>query len=412
MLSLPKLSGLKLWCRADLGVQLAGSKLKTWKDQSGNGNDLVQATDAARPTFLVSSANMGNGSSLQLSGAQKLTCAGLAPSQPNTIVVLAKFGSLSGNPGLIDDGSTRQLGYVASAGPSWTMDDGATLTGGTADTATHMFAFVFNGASSKLYIDWADVANASGNAGSSGGTGGFVIGTQSTGFMTGEIAEVLAYNRALSASEINQLAAYFADGLVNNTRPTWHPPSTLAVDGNSIFFGDLASPASLGFANRLAGYFPGANFVNSAVEGFTTPQVITQSALFTDPEYSALRPNNVVIMGEVVNDYHSGSNVATCIANLTSYVTARHAAGWKVVLCTPTPSSFFVDADRLSIRTSILGGATGADVVCDLGNPATVMGNASALANTSLYVDDTHPTSYGHSLLLPPALAAVKAVWQ
>lgn len=413
--TLPVTSGLQLWCRADKGIVLAnGAKISQWSDQSGNSNHLVQATDSARPTFLPSSANMGNGASLQFSGAQKLTCAGLTPTQPNTIIVLAKFSALVGNPGVIDDASTRQLGYVASSGPSWTMDNGATLTGGTADTNTHVLCFVFNGAASALYVDWNDVANASGSAGAAGGSGGFILGTQSTGFMTGEIAEVIAYNRALTQNELGQLAAYFAIDLANGTRPCWQPPETLAVDGNSIFVGDFAAPTSLGFANRLQPYFPGCNFVNNAVEGFTTPQVITQSATFTDPQFSSLRRRNIVIMGEVINDYHTGgSNVATCLTHLTSYVTARHATGWEVVLCTPTPSNFFVDSDRLSIRSSMLAGVTGADVICDLGDPGTLMGNVAQITNPLYYKggDQTHPTTFGHSLLLPVALAAVRSLW-
>lgn len=39
------------WWRPGVGVTLNGSKVATWADQSGNGHDLSNGTDAARPTY-------------------------------------------------------------------------------------------------------------------------------------------------------------------------------------------------------------------------------------------------------------------------------------------------------------------------------------------------------------------------
>ena len=38
-------AGLQLWLRADAGVDTLNGTVSTWHDQSGNGNDVIQATD-------------------------------------------------------------------------------------------------------------------------------------------------------------------------------------------------------------------------------------------------------------------------------------------------------------------------------------------------------------------------------
>lgn len=53
----PVASGLKLWLKADVGVSTSGSNVTAWADQSGNGNNVAQATGAKQPTFNSSSAN-------------------------------------------------------------------------------------------------------------------------------------------------------------------------------------------------------------------------------------------------------------------------------------------------------------------------------------------------------------------
>src|SRR5947199_7465033 len=48
------LTGLKLWVRAESLVSLANNAaVSTWKDESGNGSDLVQATGSKRPVYVA-----------------------------------------------------------------------------------------------------------------------------------------------------------------------------------------------------------------------------------------------------------------------------------------------------------------------------------------------------------------------
>lgn len=404
----PALSGLTLWTRADLGITLSKSKALTWADQSGNGNHFTSLA-ATAPTFVISDANMSNGSSLQFAGAQKMNTAAITIAQPNTIVVVCRVTTLSGNPGVIDDSGSRQLGYLAG-GTAYAMDAGATLTGGATDTTKHTLVYVFNGASSKLYVDSTGAAVLSGNAGAGSGTGGFIIGTQSTGYMTGGIQEVIVYNRALLVAEINQILAYTA-----GVRATWTPPKSLTFNGNSIMYGSLASPVTLGFSYLSAAKFPSANVYHDAFAGYTTQQCDAQAADATtgsDLQYSALRANNVDVMLEGLNDYHANlSTPAQCITHLTTYVTNRKAAGAnKVVMCTLLPSIFMTEPDRATINTAILGGSTGADATANIGNTSTLMGTYSTTTNSTYYADQTHPTTTGHALLEPIVTSAIASV--
>lgn len=402
----PQISGLQFWNRADLGITLSGSKVSQANDLSGNGRHAT-ATGTLMPTWLKSSPTFGGGSSFQMNGGQKMATADFTVSQPCTIMVVAKLSSLSGNPGLIDDASTRQIGYVSSAGGQWAMDAGATLSGGTADTAAHTFFFIFNGASSALYIDSATTATLSGNAGSGSGTGGFAWGTQSTGYMTGEVSEIAIWNKALSATEMGALLPYTA------SRTSVTPNSSIVADGNSIMEGFDANPTSLGFAT-LSGKLLSPlniNFLNNGQAGFTTPQVDANSALVTDPQYNAYRPNNIVFMLEVVNDYNSGSSVAQCEANLVTYVDHRHAVGWTVGMCTVPPNYVMTEPDRASINTFIRSGGTGADFVIDLAADP-ILGLYANINNPLYYVDRLHFTTLGHSIPVPTVVSAIKQVWR
>lgn len=50
-----RVNGCSLWLRADRGVVLNGTTVSRWIDQSGNGNDAVQATAGNQPNFINTS---------------------------------------------------------------------------------------------------------------------------------------------------------------------------------------------------------------------------------------------------------------------------------------------------------------------------------------------------------------------
>lgn len=399
------ISGLSMWQRADLGITLNYSRVSKWADQSGYGNDLT-AIDPNQPTYTKSDAANGR-PALLFTGAQKMSTGNITISQPNTIFLIARLSVLTGNPGLFDDATNRQIGYVSNAGTTWSMDAGATLTGGTPDTNVHAMAFVFNGATSSLYIDNATAPVMTGNAGNNLGSGGYILGTQSTGYATGAIYEHALYNRALTAgsagSELGQLFSY-----AQLARPAASVPSVVVFAGNSIMKGYDAFPLDVGVAGLTASAFPSVLAVNDSFAGYTTPQVNAQAPIGTDPHYSPLRPKNIVIMNEVVNDYNSGSSVAQCLTNLEAYRADRKAVGWDVAFTTILPNYVIPSGDLATINAAIRSLSLGNDFVVDW-ESQSAMGNASNINNLMYYIDRLHPATYGHSLITSITVSSLQS---
>lgn len=45
------IGGCVLWLRSDLGITQSGGLVSSWADQSGSGNDFIQATDSKKPVW-------------------------------------------------------------------------------------------------------------------------------------------------------------------------------------------------------------------------------------------------------------------------------------------------------------------------------------------------------------------------
>lgn len=114
-------SALKLWVRSDLGITLNAGNVSAWADQSGNGNDLTQATPASQFPYVAAGAGNGgaNGRAYLLgtnTGAHELLTAGPVVQDPFEQFIVAR--SNQNDPGtgqyLIDmgtnQGELQQLG--------------------------------------------------------------------------------------------------------------------------------------------------------------------------------------------------------------------------------------------------------------------------------------------------------------
>jgi len=88
------LTDVELWLRADLGVTQSGGQVSTWADQSGNGNDFVQATGANKPTTGVTVAGQ---TALDFSGSQWLHCTNSFNFRPMWVFVICERTGTSSN---------------------------------------------------------------------------------------------------------------------------------------------------------------------------------------------------------------------------------------------------------------------------------------------------------------------------
>lgn len=212
------LSGLAWWLRGDLGTTVA-TGVSTWTDQSGAGDanrNGVQATGSKQPTLNAADANFNHQATLSFARASSQgldtgTWSTLL-AQPSTVFVIGS-----------DDGTVTQSTYLWCPGGASYMF--ATNNGGTGictyagggfpnvpgNTASPRAACqVFNGASSRLYVS-AATAGSTTNPGTNGQSGLINIGSQNhAAYLQGTIAEIIAYNRALSNGEVGQVLAYAA----------------------------------------------------------------------------------------------------------------------------------------------------------------------------------------------------------
>lgn len=185
------------------GAASALDPIKTWQDQNSVGISVSQTSLAAKPTFATNT--FGSMPGILFDGIDDMIgLSSLAISQPLTIVMVAKVTAnptgtwIDGNNG---GGSTFT---ITTASNAYSLNAGATLSGGTYNTSAHVLTFVLNGASSIIRVDGTQVA--SGDAGSNAMTGLYLMATNADANSTaGSIGSVAVYNRALATAELSSL---------------------------------------------------------------------------------------------------------------------------------------------------------------------------------------------------------------
>ncbi|MCX6930106.1 MAG: Ig-like domain-containing protein [Verrucomicrobia bacterium] len=242
-LATPISSGLKVWLRADAGVTTNANGLVTnWADQSGNGNDAVQADTTAAPLL---AANVINGlpalsfgsNAFSVNQFLEISDAGTAFTASNfTTFVQARF---------TDFASYRTLWCKTSGGWAAPVDwwfrgtvnayrgDGITIQGvGSIQPALAgqfgTFGLAATGPTLTHYLGFAD--NGTGNTTTTPASAGNLlrIGRRDDGVvqMQGEITEILIYGQALSASDRSNVVSYLsskygvAQVVIGNQPPT------------------------------------------------------------------------------------------------------------------------------------------------------------------------------------------------
>jgi hypothetical protein len=206
------IAGLTAWYKADAGTSTTtdGVGVSQWNDQSGNGFNAVQATGANQPLY---KAAIQNGLPVLRFDAVNdyMQAAGVNVAQPDTIFLVAKNTLTGGTFSNAFDGNTTRQTIGR-----WSTDAVA-VNCGTTDVVTaqlwgstlfHQLSLIANGASSLLWFDATSVT-----LGSNPGTANLNvlnIGTfnTSTSFWSGDIAELLIYNSALSTPNRQAVEGY------------------------------------------------------------------------------------------------------------------------------------------------------------------------------------------------------------
>jgi hypothetical protein len=240
--SLVNRSNIALWLKANNGVTTSGSNVTQWQDMSTNANNAVQGTGANQPTFVASAAN--GKPAIAFNGSSQYLQLGSGFANFNTgasIFIVTKPTAAATNARFIEfgNGATSNNVYLSeptSTGVALNVYSGSTPSSVTASSGVTLNQYqlleaVHNGAASAtLYTTGVQTAQGAINNITNVTRTANLIGTNNaaTIFFQGEIAEVIVYSRAVTASERANIESYLYAryGLAVNP-PTISP--TLAV---------------------------------------------------------------------------------------------------------------------------------------------------------------------------------------
>jgi alpha-tubulin suppressor-like RCC1 family protein len=203
-------SGLRMWLKADAITGLSdGQGVATWADSSGNGFSATMATASRQPLY---KAGVLNGQPvLRFDNTDDGMATGLSVAAPYSVLAVFSVNGTDTAAHRAIQGSANWLigpygGQVRSYGGSnW-----VTLYGPESYRQPGRFfaaAALNTGSAATFFVDGKDYTEAGGNVGSPGtlalGNAGGINER-----LNGDIAEVIVYNRTLTAAELNQIGVY------------------------------------------------------------------------------------------------------------------------------------------------------------------------------------------------------------
>ena len=226
---LPPVSGLQLWLKADAGVSADASGVSAWSDQSGQGNSATQSDNSRKPVLVPNAFgnglpalrfvdNASNALDDRLDGPSVIT-----GSEARSVFIVARQDvATADNVSMLtlnrDNTGDRTIYRI-------TPETGVRMGNADALYANHPIDQQFRilsvqnpaGALSnntEALLDGIRIKPSTVNSPGlslSTGTGGFRIGdseNETGAAFSGDIAEIIVYNRDLSAAETNAVGRY------------------------------------------------------------------------------------------------------------------------------------------------------------------------------------------------------------
>lgn len=175
------------------------------------------------------------------------------------------------------------------------------------------------------------------------------------------------------------------------------------ADGDSLTsgFGEISPYTSEMTLNLVWQKF------NVAIAGETLANMLANAPTVVDPKFKTGFKNVVVIWGGDNDFTINGQTASQVYTTMTSYVAARHAVGWQVVVATTlsrSPSTFDA-AFKVPYNTLILANTAGADGVVDFSG--TPLGCNGCYTNLTYYQSDQiHPNQTSITNIEAPFISA------
>ena len=216
-------------------ITLNGSTVSQWRDKSGNGRHVAQATATKQPTYTLAAQNSLNVLSFDGNNRSLFASSGVINiPQPFSRFVAGQFLVKANQSILIDSdtNNTQCLFYNGEVGTNWVVANGIAPTFksysyGTRDFLSHQHSHIVNDAQSYWGIDGSSLTGPL--DGGPGGQAGVRIGQVRTELSTsyafnGRVFEIVLLSGVASETDRQKLEGYLAHkwGLTANL-PSGHP---------------------------------------------------------------------------------------------------------------------------------------------------------------------------------------------
>jgi len=216
-------SDLKVWLRADSGAtfDIPTKRVSAWADQSGNGNNVAQATAANQP-LRYGYGGINDKAYFSFDGTNDTFVSGsnLPVTTDFTIFEVSKINNNHGNIFHYESGSslinlgTNETGQLTITISDEAGEDIATRTGSDNKGSSHIG--IVKKHNKKVYLEYYDSStsltlddtNSSFDNSDTFNATTFNIGIMDTYYLGGELNELIIFNRALSDTEIAEVKGY------------------------------------------------------------------------------------------------------------------------------------------------------------------------------------------------------------
>ncbi len=384
--------GMTLWLRADAGVTQSSGKVSAWATQATNSVTVTQATAASQPTYVGSGVN--GRPVLRFDGTDDHLAFTNLPVNGLTgmTVFVVAANTANQDPATHANASAIYWDETASWGtlyvsPYQTKVKYRFGTGQVNNLPTYtrtnsigsdfsITAAVHSGTTEALYVNGTQVHTGTGKTATIANCkdSGFLGRGYNSTYYTGDIAEIVVYNRALTTQEIQSVQSYLNTKYFQKAPAiTSQPASATVAPGGSATFSVTATgtPAPSYQWRKNGADVPGA----------------TSSSLTIANAQAADAGNYSVVVSNAVGSIVSDGAALTVESPLPSAASAPSAAptsgsGTTSVTLSWTDNSSNETGFRIEVATAAAGPWTSAGTVAANTTSANVV---SLAARTTYY---------------------------